>query len=137
MGNTNGTRWKQRLESFGKILSQLETLCELDSYTDIELLALMKAFELSQEMGWQTLKDLLSHEGHDLSSPHPVVDQALQSKHISKDDATTFHDAIGKRNRLSHVYDEESAREAETLIKQKYYPMLRRIHASLTTKAEQ
>ena len=36
MANSDETRWKQRLENFGKALAQLEAACRQDRYSDLE-----------------------------------------------------------------------------------------------------
>ena len=122
MSNTNETRWRQRLENFGRALSQLDELCKPELCTNIELLALVKIFELSQELGWQTLKDLLAHESREKKFSREVIREAFRTGYLSESDFKLFLDAIKKRNKLSHVYAEKEAREAELIIKQKIIP---------------
>ena len=136
MNNPNATRWKKRLDRLGRILLQLDHACQKDSYTELEFIGLIHTFMLTQEKGWQTLKDLLAHEGHDPGCPRDVVRIASEQGHLSESDAEVFFDVLDKRNRISHACDAEAVREAETIIKQEYHPMLQRLHAYLAAKAE-
>ena len=134
MTNTDERRWRQRLDSFGAALARLDEACEQDSYTNLERAGLVQTFTFSYALGWKVLKDLLFHEGHDLNGPREVIRQSFESGYIGEDDCETFLDAVGKRNTLSHTYRDEVAREAESLIKGRYHPMLRRLRRTLERK---
>ena len=137
MSNADEMRWKQRLDSFGTALARLDEACGQVSYTNLERAGLVQTFMFSYELGWKVLKDLLFYEGHELSSPREVIRQSFESSYLDEEDCEVFLDALGKRNALSHVYRNEAAREAETLIKERYHPMLRRLHGILLAKARQ
>jgi len=134
MSNTDEIRWQQRLENFGKALSQLEAACEKEDYSDLERAGLVQMFEFTFELSWKVLKDLLFYEGYELKSPREVIRQSFVMEFISEDDSEVFLDALGKRNLLSHTYEEETALEAERLINEQYYPMLRRVYDTLEKK---
>ena len=134
MSNTDEIRWQQRLENFGKALSQLEAACDKEEYSDLERAGLVQMFEFSFELGWKTLKDLLFYEGYDEKTPRKVIRKSFEMEYISEDDSEVFLDALGKRNLLSHTYEEETALEAESLIKEQYCPLLRRIYDTLESK---
>ncbi len=80
------------------------------------------------------MKDLLFYEGYDVKSPREVVRKSFEMEYINEDDSEVFLEAIRKRNLLSHTYEEKTAREAESLIKEQYYPLLRRIYNTLESK---
>ena len=54
--------------------------------------------------------------------------------HLGEEDAETALDALDKRNLLSHTYDEETAEEAVSLIREQYAPMLCRLRDKLLEK---
>lgn len=137
MTNTNDLRWRQRLENFDKALAQLDAACEKESYTDLERAGLVQMFEFSFELAWKTLKDLLFYEGFDVKSPREVIRKGFEAEYQSEEDAERFLDALNKRNLLSHTYEEETAKEAERLIKESYTPMLRRLHDTLKDRQAQ
>lgn len=137
MSNTDEIRWQQRLENFNKALGQLEAACALEKYSNLELAGLAQMFEFSYELFWKTLKDLLFYEGFDKKSPRAVIRQSYDTEYMSEDETEVALDALGKRNLLSHTYDEKVAREAVELIKKKYAPMLRRVCDRLLEKQGQ
>ena len=73
-------RWRQRRESLQRALSQLQAaLAALAAEPTSEVIgmAVIKGYELSFELGWKTLKDLLSYEGIDALLPRQVLRQAF------------------------------------------------------------
>lgn len=134
MSNTNEIRWHQRHENFGKALKQLEKACAQDEYSDLEQAGLVQMFEFSFELSWKVLKDLLFYEGYDVKSPRGVIRKSFETEYISEDDSEVFLDALSKRNLLSHTYEEETATEAQRLIKEDYYPLLQRVYNALEAK---
>ena len=134
MSNTDEIRWQQRLVNFNKAMSQLEAACEEDEYSDLERAGLVKIFEFSFELAWKTLKDLLFYEGFEEKTPREVLRRAFEAGYLDDADTETALDAMEKRNLLSHTYNEKTAREAESLIKDRYAPMLRVLLATLNEK---
>ena len=137
MSNADEMRWKQRLESFGQALSQLTQACDRSGYDHLERAGLIKTFEFCFELCWNVLKDLLFYEGYEVKVPREAIRKSFEVDYIDEDDCETLLDALDKRNVLSHAYRDSFAREAETLIKERYHPVLLRLHASLSGKAKQ
>ena len=134
MSNADEIRWQQRLDNFGKALSQLDKACEQDSYTDLERAGLVQIFEFSFELAWNVLKDLLFYEGYDVKVPREAIRKSFEVDYLDENDCETFLDALDKRNLLSHTYREEVALQAEALIKERYHPMLQRLYATLENR---
>lgn len=134
MSNTDNIRWQQRLENFGKALTQLEAACNQDKYSDLERAGLVQMFEFSFELAWKTLKDLLFFEGYDERTPRSVIRRSFEVEYLSEEDSEVFLDALKKRNLLSHIYEEEVAKEALKLIKETYFPVLQRSYNTLRDK---
>ena len=134
MNTPREQRWRQRMESFGAALARLDEACAQPSYTNLELAGLVQTFVFSYELGWKVLRDLLLHEGLDPNSPRDVIRQGFEAGYLGEDDCETFLDAVGRRNLLTHTYRDETAREAEASIKNRYHPMLRRLHRALERK---
>ncbi len=135
MSNSDEIRWRQRFENFEKALVQLRSACEKDSYTDLERAGLIQIFEFTFELAWKTLKDLLYYQGFDVNTPREVLRQAFSAGLLTEDETETLLDALGKRNLLAHTYREGLAREAEMLIRQRYYPALQTLARRLQEKA--
>ena len=131
MSSTNEARWKQRLSNFGKALSRLDEACSKDSYTDLELAGLVQTFVFCYELGWKVLKDLLFYGGFDLKIPREIIRKGFEAGYLSENDAEIFLDAVSNRHTLGHVYKEEVAQKAETLVRNNYHPMLTRLYGTL------
>jgi len=125
MTNRSEIRWRQRLENLGKAMSQLDSACSHEKYSDLERAGLVQTFEFTFELAWKTLKDLLNFEGFDVNTPREAIRQAFESGYLNESDAEMLLDALEKRNLLTHTYHEETALEAESLIKNRYAPVLR------------
>ena len=134
MSNSDERRWQQRLDTFGTAFAQLTNACERERYDYLELAGLIKTFEFSFELAWKVLKDLLFYEGHDVKAPRAVIRKSFEVDYIGESDCETLLDALNKRNLLSHAYVLDVAEEAETLIKERYHPVLLRLHQTLAAK---
>ena len=134
MSNSDEIRWRQRLENFAKALAQLGKACEQDSYSDLERAGMVQMFEFTFELAWKTLKDLLFFEGYDEKTPRSVIRRSFEVEYLTEEDAEAFLDALKKRNLLSHTYEEEVAEAALALIKQTYFPVLKRAYNTLRDK---
>ena len=132
----NPLRWKQRLQNFQRAMVRLSNACEQGSYNDLELAGLIQTFEFSFELAWKTLKDLLEFEGYDASSPRSVIRTSLEAKHITAEQCETLLEALGKRNLLTHTYDEDNVLEAKRLILDDFFPVLNKLKKYLTVKSE-
>ena len=134
MNEIHKERWELRLENFGKALYQLQKACERETYTELEGLGLVKTFEVSYELAWKTLKDLLAYEGYDAESPRGVFRESFEARYLEENDCETFLDALDRRNRLSHTYNESLALEATKLIRTRYLPALLKLHQRLDSE---
>lgn len=131
----NPLRWKQRLQNLQKVHSRLTQACAQESYNELELAGLIQTFEFSFELTWKTLKDLLEFEGYDAASPRSVIRTALEATHISPEQCEVLLDALGKRNLLTHTYDEENVLEAQALIISQFEPVITAITQYLVEKS--
>ncbi len=123
-------RWIQRSQNFRKALVQLEEFLALPSLSKFELQGLVQCFEYTFELSWKTLKDYLSSEGIEAATPRKVIQEGFRSGMI--EDGHTWIEALESRNLMAHTYSEEYVKKAETLIREKFYPVLRALLDSLT-----
>jgi len=134
MSNTDDIRWQQRLENFGKSLEKLSSACQQNEYSELERAGLIQMFEMTFELAWKSLKDLLFVEGFDEKSPNATIRRSFEMEYLSEDDCETFLNALRKRNLLSHTYEEKTAEEALALIKEAYLPALQAAYKKLKEK---
>ena len=134
MGSPDQRRWQQRLDTFGTVLAQLTNGCDRERYDYLQLAGLIKTFEFSFELSWKVLKDLLYYDGHDVKVPRAVIRKSFEVEYIGESDCETLLEALDTRNVLSHAYLLDVAEEAETLIKERYHPVLLRVYQTLDAR---
>jgi nucleotidyltransferase substrate binding protein (TIGR01987 family) len=128
-------RWKLRLKNLTKAFIRLKSACAQEKYSDLELAGLVQTFQLTFELCWKTLKDLLLFEGYEVNSPRETIKKAFELSLIS--DTERWFNALENRNVLCHMYDEPMATQAMHEIKETFEPMLRECVDSLRQRAGQ
>ncbi|MEL6815037.1 MAG: nucleotidyltransferase substrate binding protein, partial [Cyanobacteria bacterium J06598_3] len=56
-------RWQQRFSSYQKALAQLTEFIDKGNLNKLEEQGLIKAFEYTYELAWNTLEEYLSYQG--------------------------------------------------------------------------
>ena len=125
-------RWKQRFQNFEASLRELRSAIEKNDYTALERAGLIQLFEISFELAWKTLKDMLFYEGYDVNSPKAALKQAFASGIIAEGEL--WIKALDGRNLFSHTYSNELAEEAVKLIKEIYSPLLFSLETELKSR---
>jgi len=108
MPNNDEIRWQQRLDHLQKAFTELDEACAQTTYNKLERAGVIQLFELTFELAWKTLQDLLAYEGQTLQvgGAKTVLRQAHQVALI--DDIDGWFAMLEDRNRLSHAYDEQT-----------------------------
>lgn len=129
---TQDIRWKQRFENLQSAYQLLQEAIEESKLTpDSKLIrvALIKAFEMTFELSWKTMKDYLVFNGIDVKFPRDIIKQAFANDMIT--DGQLWIDMLEDRNLMTHTYDEERAQEAIEHICQRYLEALAQLHQYL------
>jgi len=125
------SRWKQRFVNFQKATEQLTEFIEKEELNKFEKQGLIQCFEYTFELGWKTMKDYLEEEGLSVRSPRETIKTAFQIQLMI--DGHTWIEALNMRNLMAHTYDEQKANEAETLIRTKYYTIIKELCLKMET----
>ena len=113
-------RWLQRYSNFKKAFAQLEEAVSLTAYSRLEQQGLIKGFEITYELAWNTLKDLLQDQGYTgILGSKDTFRLGNQIGLIANGDI--WMDMVRSRNATSHTYDEETANEITEVIRNSYY----------------
>jgi nucleotidyltransferase substrate binding protein (TIGR01987 family) len=120
---SNENRWLQRLQNLNKAFKRLQDACDQDDYNELEVAGLVQTYEFTFELCWKTLKDKLTFEGYEINSPRETIKKAFEMDLIT--DVDQWLKALDSRNLFSHTYEDEIAKQAVALIKDKLQPMLR------------
>ncbi|PZU98184.1 MAG: nucleotidyltransferase [Cyanobium sp.] len=132
--NEPDVRWQQRFSNYCRALEQLESFFEHPVLNPREELGLIKAFESSFELGWNTLRDLLKSESNsDLVGSRDTLRGAYRVGLISH--GTAWMAMIQDRNLTSHTYNRSTAIQIATNIREGYLECFRQLRATLQQRA--
>ena len=116
-------RWKQRFQNYKKALLVMKSAVELAAsreLSDLEKQGMIQGFEFTFEMAWNVMIDYLEEEGiTGIIGSKGAVRHAFNKGLI--DDGQIWMDMIKDRNLASHTYDEKTANDLATAIKDVYY----------------
>jgi nucleotidyltransferase substrate binding protein (TIGR01987 family) len=105
---TEDIRWQQRFSNFQLALSQLETFFEPPELNEREQQGLIKAFEYTFELAWNSLRDLLRSRGNEnLLGSRDTLREAFRLGLIANGEAWML--MIQDRNLTSHTYNRTTA----------------------------
>jgi nucleotidyltransferase substrate binding protein (TIGR01987 family) len=129
-------RWQQRLHNFNKAMSHLETALQIEQPDLLQTAGIIQFFEISFELAWKILKDYLEEQGfQDVKSPRAALKKAFEIGLISQ--GQEWLELLEDRNRTVHTYDEETATEIETLISEKYFPVMKELQNTFNQKVNE
>ena len=115
-------RWQQRFSGYRKALALLQKFVDRGKLSDLEEQGLIKAFEYTYELAWNTLKDFLEHQGQ--TGVYGSRDTFRKSYEIGLiANGEIWMDMLRSRNRTSHVYNEETAAEIARAVVATYHPL--------------
>ena len=129
MSNLDG-RWQQRFSNYRRALEQLEGFFEPPTLNEREQQGLIKAFEYTFELAWNTLRDLLRSQGNaDLLGSRDTLREAFRVNLISDGEAWML--MIQDRNLTSHAYNRATALDIEAHIRGAYLSCFQALRARL------
>ncbi|WP_026199132.1 nucleotidyltransferase substrate binding protein [Lamprocystis purpurea] len=115
-------RWQQRFANYRRAFQQLREAVDLAKerpLSRLEQQGLIKAFEFTQELAWNVMKDYFEYQGAtDITGSRDAIREAFRRGLVS--DGDTWMDTIKSRNRSSHTYDENTAKQLIEIITTRY-----------------
>ncbi|MCK5842504.1 MAG: nucleotidyltransferase substrate binding protein [Candidatus Sabulitectum sp.] len=125
-------RWKQRFANYGKALKQMKRFIDKGDLSELEEQGLIKSFEYTFELAWKTLKNFLEYNGqNDIYGSRSAIQKAFQLDLI--EDGQGWMEMLKSRNKTSHTYNEETAREICTAVTSQYYQLFCRLENKLSS----
>ena len=118
-------RWKQRFSNYSKALSQLELFVNKgEELNEMEEQGLIKSFEYTFELSWNTIKDFYESQGEiGIQGSKDAFRLAYQRELIN--DGEQWMSMIESRIKTAHTYDEEKADEVAHAIRYTYYNLFK------------
>jgi nucleotidyltransferase substrate binding protein (TIGR01987 family) len=123
-------RWQQRFSNYRKALVQLESFIDPPALNEREQQGLIKAFEYTFELAWNTLRDLLRSQGNtSLLGSRDTLREAFRLGLI--DAGETWMQMIQDRNLTSHGYNRATADAIAAQIIGSYLPCFQQLRDRL------
>ena len=117
-------RWLQRFSNYNKALAQLEKFVQKGDLSDLEEQGLIKAFEYTYELAWNTLKDYLEYQGIlNMAGSRDVIREAYKVNLITN--GGHWINMLSSRNLTSHSYNEDTADEIANAVINVYYDLFK------------
>ena len=119
-------RWQQRFDNFKKAFAQLDKAVQQGDFNELERQGLIKAFEYSYELAWNTLRDFLINKGYtDVIGSKDSFRLAFQLGII--ENGNGWMEMVKSRKLTSHTYNLETAESVEEAIETNYHKMFKQL----------
>jgi nucleotidyltransferase substrate binding protein (TIGR01987 family) len=133
---TADIRWQQRFSNYRQALAQLETFFQPPALNEREQQGLIKAFEYTFELGWNTLRDLLRSQGDaTLLGSRDTLREAFRLGLITDGEAWML--MIQDRNLTSHTYNRLTADAIAANISGRYLACFQQLSARLEQRLQE
>jgi nucleotidyltransferase substrate binding protein (TIGR01987 family) len=131
-------RWVQRFSNFKKAFGQLDSavkLCQTRDLSDLEKQGLIQAFEYTYELSWNLIRDYFRWQGNaNIVGSRDAIREAFANGLI--EDGEGWMRMLKDRNRTSHTYNEETAREILENILTHYHLLFATLQTRMDQEAE-
>ena len=125
-------RWVQRYSNYKKALNQLHEFIVKKNLTPMEEQGLIKSFEYTYELAWNTMKDFYESQGEsNLQGSRDVI--RLAFKRGLLEDGQGWMDMVDSRIQTVHTYDEEIAKKVIKAIFEKYSDLFLKLNEKFAT----
>lgn len=121
-------RWKHRFANYKKAHASLNKKASAffgeksggGIEGEIAVEALVKCFEFTFELAWQTMKDYISYKGYvkEIYGSRDSIKAAQEFALI--EDGQIWIDMVDDRNRAAHAYDERNAKDLARRVVERY-----------------
>ena len=130
------SRWQQRFSNYCKALERLEDFLDPPALNEREQQGLIKAFEYTYELAWNTLRDLLRSQGDaSLLGARDTLREAFRLGLIEQGDQLML--MIQDRNLTSHTYNRSTADAIASQIVASYLPCFQQLRSTLQQRQEE
>jgi len=123
-------RWEQRFANYKKALRQLEEIKKVEELSKVEEIALIKTFEFTFELAWNTIKDYFQYQGiTGIQGSRDAFRKAFKQGLI--EDGETWMSMIESRIQTTHTYNESVASDIAKDIINSYYERFKELESKL------
>ncbi len=123
--NDKDIRWQQRFDNFNNAFLLLESAVNQHKefgLSELEEQGLIQRFEFTHELAWNVLKDYFEYQGNtSITGSRDATREAFNKGLINDGDG--WMEMIRSRNKSSHAYNEDTAKEIVRNIIDIYYDL--------------
>ncbi|MDB4926933.1 nucleotidyltransferase substrate binding protein [Mucilaginibacter sp.] len=124
MASTEDIRWHQRFANYCKALKQLEKFILKGELSELEEQGLIKAFECTFELAWNTMRDYLDYQGIlNVAGSRDTIREAFRINLISNGEE--WMNMLVIRDLTSYSYNEETADEIASAVVNSYFDLFK------------
>lgn len=118
----NDIRWQQRFSNYTKALEQLRKFIIHGDLNELEKQGLVKAFDYTYELAWNTIKDFYESQGEaGIQGSRDAIQLAFNRGLVA--DGLDWMQMLKDRNRTAHIYNLQIADEITENILKKYFTL--------------
>ncbi|MEQ9299325.1 MAG: nucleotidyltransferase substrate binding protein [Cyclobacteriaceae bacterium] len=118
-------RWKQRFQNYNKALNQLRKFFDKrESLNELEEQGLIKSFEYTYELAWNTIKDFYEDQGEANIQGSKDAFRLAYKRGLIKD-GQLWMDMVEDRKLTVHTYNKETSTSVSERILSSYYQSFR------------
>jgi len=132
---TTYTNWQNRFSGYKKAFALLSKIVKIEELSSIQQLGLIKAFDLTFDLSWNTIKDYFLYQG--ITGIHDSRDAFRTAfKQGLIEDDETWMSMIESRTQTNQTYDDSVARDIAGDIINKYYGRFKELESKLEKLAQ-
>ena len=125
-------RWKQRFANFEKALTALRNFLTVENLNIREEQGLIKSFEYTYELGWNTMRDYLIESGYtNIIGSKDAIRQSFNAGLINEGEE--WMNMVNDRNKTVYTYNMENAEEVVNNILYKHYSVFEKFYEKMKT----
>ncbi|MBF0205508.1 MAG: nucleotidyltransferase substrate binding protein [Oligoflexia bacterium] len=125
-------RWVQRFNNFNKALGQLTKFIEKKNLSELEQQGLIKVFEYTYELAWNTLKDFFEMQGEiNILGSRDAFRLAFKRGLLV--DGEVWMSMVSSRILTVHTYNQDVANEIAAKITTAYHAEFIKLQQKLQT----
>ena len=129
MTNTQ-VRWIQRFQNYKKALLQLKKFIDKGTLNELEEQGFVQAFEYTYELCWNTLRDYFIHQGTEsINGSRDAFREGFRLGILLNGEL--WMEMLRDRNRSSHTYNEQIAKEITANIKNIYFTLFKEMRKTM------
>ncbi len=124
-------RWEQRFQSFSRALQRLKRYIDrAETLDDLYFEGMVKSFEFTYEMAWNTMKDFLESYGQtNIYGSRSAIKSALRFRLI--DNGDLWSQMVDERNDTVHSYSEEMVERIVGNIRLHYFSLFQQFQQTM------